>query len=199
MPSKVDIANGTLRLIGASSITSFTDGTKNANVINDMYDDRLEELLRIHDWNFATKRVKLAQDATAPAFGWDHAYSTPSDWLRTVSLHDNSAGLGTIVWSEEQNDSGNAILTDADDVYMAYIAKVTDPNLLPADFRLAFQYSLAAALAIPIASSNALEDTMERRALRQLMKAKSSDAIGSTPVSRPRGTWADSRSGWRRS
>jgi hypothetical protein len=52
-------------------------------------------------------------------------------------------------------------------------------------------------LAITIANSNVLEDQLSKRADRDLGRAKSIDAVGSFPEPRPRGSWADSRNGWR--
>jgi hypothetical protein len=95
MPSKVDIANRALRLIGGERITSFTQGTPNANKVTDLYDELVDDLLR-YPWNFATKRVKLAQSSTAPTFEFDHAYTLPSDWIYTVSVHGNDIGRATI-------------------------------------------------------------------------------------------------------
>lgn len=195
MASETGIANAALRLIGGERITSFTDGSKNANVIQDCYAEVRDDLLRSHDWNFATKRQKLARSSTAPAFGFDYAYTLPSDWLRTVSVHDNDAGTGTFVYKTEQVGDQRVIVCDAEDVYLRYVAQVTDPNMMPADFRRALEFALARDIAVPIASSNTLEDQLAKRTKSMRAKAMSTDAMGSFPDPRPRGSWADSRGG----
>lgn len=197
MPGDTDVVNVALRRIGASRITSLTDGSTNANVANDIYTEVRDELLRSHPWNFATKRVKLAQSATDPAFEFDHAYPLPSDWLRTVSVHDNDAGHGTILFRMELIGSQRAIVASADDVYLRYVSRVTDPNLMTPDFRKAFEFALSRDMSIPLASSNSLHDRMALLADRALNKARSNDALGASPELRPRGSWASSRGGWR--
>ena len=98
MPAVTDIVNKSLRMIGATRITSLTDGSTNANAANDIYTEVRDELLRSHPWNFATKRAKLAQSATTPTFEFDYAYPLPSDWIRTVSVHDNDPRYGTLFY-----------------------------------------------------------------------------------------------------
>ena len=198
MASDTDIINFALRRVGAERITSRTDGTKGANVANDIYDELLDDMLRSHPWNFATKRKKLAQSSTDPVYEFDHAYPLPSDWLRTISVSDNDAGYGTILYRMELVADVRAIVTSADDVWLRYVSRVTDPNIMTADFRKAFASALARDLSIPIASSNALHDRMSLLANSALLKARSSDALGASPELRPRGSWAASRGGWRR-
>ena len=197
MPGETNIINAALRRIGGERITSRTDGSKNANVANDLYDEIRDDLLRSHPWNFATKRVKLAQSATDPVFEFDHAYPLPFDWMRTVSVHDNDAGHGTILFRMELNGTQRAIIASSDDVYLRYISKVTDANLMTPDFRKAFEFALSRDMSIPVASSNSLHDRMALLAQSSLNKARSNDALGASPELRPRGSWASSRGGWR--
>lgn len=198
MPSDTDIANVALRLVGQTTITSLTDGSTTANVLDDLYTEVLDDLLRSHPWNFATKRVQLAQSSTAPTFEFDHAYALPADWLRTVSVHDNDAGHGTVLYRMEQVGGQNAIVASSDAIYLRYIHRVTNPNLMSADFRRAFQLALARDLAIPLASSNTMQEQFSREATRVLARARSADAMGGFPELRPRGSWATSRGGFRR-
>ena len=196
MASETDIANRALRLLKAERITSLTDQSKNANVANDVFTEVRDELLRSHNWNFATKRAKLAQSSTAPTFEFDNAYPLPGDWLRTVSIYDNDAGAGTLLWREEEVNAQGVIVTSADEIWIRYIYRVTDPNRMSADFRAALSYALA--LAMPGISnlSASREDALDRRAMRVIRKAKHSDAVGSVPESRPAGSWITVRGGY---
>jgi len=198
VPGETDVVNKALRLIGASPITSLTDGSTSANAADDIYTELRDELLRSHPWNFATKRQKLAQSSTDPTFEFDHAYPLPSDWLRTISVHDNDAGHGTILFRMEIIGTQRAIITSSDEVYLRYVYGVTDPNIMTSDFRAAFESALARDLAIPLASSRTLRDDMGRQHARDMAKARSNDAMGAHPELRPRGSWAASRGGRRR-
>ena len=198
MASDTDSANVALRLVGQTPITSITDGSDTANVVDDIFNEIMDDMLRMHPWNFATKRVKLARITTAPAFEFDYAYAHPADWLRTISVHSNDAGHGTVLYRTEQVAGQNAIVSSSDAIYIRYVHRVTDQNLMSADFRRAFQFSLARDLAIPLASSNTMQEVYSREASRALARARSTDALGSFPELRPRGSWASSRGGFRR-
>jgi len=67
--SSVGISNIALSKIGAQRITSFSENTENARLLNAIYGTIRDEVLRAHPWNFAIKR-------TAPAL----AYTLPSAW-----------------------------------------------------------------------------------------------------------------------
>ena len=46
MVAETDIVNGAIRLVGGNTVTSLTDGSKNANIANDIYDELRDDLLR---------------------------------------------------------------------------------------------------------------------------------------------------------
>ena len=84
MASAVDIANSALNLLGASTISAFTDDSKNARLINQRYEPVRNRVFRSHAWNCLHKRVQLAQNSTSPVVEYDHAYALPSDCLRVL-------------------------------------------------------------------------------------------------------------------
>ena len=45
----------------------------------------------MHIWNFAIKRVILAEMATSPAWGYSNQYQLPSDYIRIASIGENNA------------------------------------------------------------------------------------------------------------
>lgn len=193
--SDTDIANRALRLLKAGNITSLTDGSSNANKLNDIFEEVRDDLLREHPWNFGTRMVKLAKGSTAPAFEFDFHYPFPDLWMRTISVHGNDAGASTILYREAEVGGKGGIMTSADEVWMRYVYRVTDPNRMPADFRAAFAYELALAVpGIPNLSAAARE-ALAREARRKLNRAKHNDAMGSTPERRPLGSWLNSRGG----
>ena len=197
MPGETDLANISLRHVGQTPITSRTDGSVTANIVDDLFDEVRDDLLRSHPWNFATKRVKSAKSSTAPTFEFDNAFPLPADWLRTISVHSNDAGHGTILYRIEEVNGQTSIVTSSDDVYLRYVYQVTDPNLMSADFRRAFTLALGRDLAIPITSSNTLQDQLNKQFTKSMARARSADAIGASPELRPRGSWASARGGFR--
>ena len=197
MAGETDVINVALRLIGATPITSLTDGSPSANAADDIYVDLRDDLTRSHNWNFATKRVKLAKSATTPIFEFDNAYPLPADWIKTVSVHDNDGGYGTVFYRMEIVNNQRSILASREEIWLRYVFRLTDPNVMSSDFRRAFELALARDLAIPLAASNTLQETYSRQANRKLAQARSTDAMGAFPELRPRGSWATRRGGGR--
>lgn len=197
MNSVTALVNGALERIGADLITSLDDGSVNANKVLQLYTDLRDDLLASNDWSFAAKRVQLAQLGTVPAFEFDHAYALPSDWLRTIAVHDNDAGVGTFPYRQENQDGIKVLLASREQVYLRYVYRLEDPAYWSASFKVAMIYALAQDLAIPVASSNAMEQRYARKAGAKLAQARSIDSMGSFPIQRPLGSWALSRGGRR--
>lgn len=191
MADETGICNSALSKVGATRIVSLIDGTKNANFCAEQYEKLRDQLLRRHIWNFAKARAKLAKLTPAPAFGFDNAFQLPSDWLRTVSVHDNDQGLGVIPYAIE----GRSILADSEDVYLIYVKIVTDPNQMTADFRETLAVLLAREAAIPIAHSNSLKQDMKDDLRKALREARGTDAIEDYPEEFPVGSWDEARHG----
>ena len=194
--SETQIINFALRALGGRRITSLSDGSNNANAASDLYEMVRDQVLRSHNWNFAISRVELAELAAVPDFGFDHQHALPSDWIRTVSVHDNDAGLGGLEYKEETTGTQRVILTNSATVYLRYVSKITDTTLYPADFVVALAIELAKRLAIAIPGSNTIKADLDEDVRRLVLGAKSTDAMGSTPERRPPGSWVSARFGW---
>lgn len=194
MVSTNDVINVALRRVGATRIVA-GDDSASANISNDLFSEALDDLLRQHAWNFATKRAKLAQLSETPTFEFDHAYTMPANWIRTVSIHPNSVGAGTMLYREEHLDNKRVIVTSADEVYLRYIARIVDPNLWPPDFRNALSMTLARDFAISLGNSNTMHVNFDKLSRSAIARARSSDAMGSSPERQPRGSWVNRRGG----
>ena len=193
MSSETDVANVALRLVGQTPITNRTDGSVNGNIIDDIFDDIRDDCLRYNPWNFATHRVELAQSTTTPAFEFDFAYPLPADWIRNISVHNNDAGHGSLLHRMESAGNQKIILASSDQLFLRYVYREKDPNLWTSDFRRTVSLAIGRDLAIPIASSNTLQDRLEKQFEKAMNRARSSDAQGASPESRPRGSWVNSR------
>lgn len=196
MADEVGICNSALVKIGASTIVSLTEiNNKNARLCNEQYEKKRDELLRLHPWNFAIKRQKLAQVATDPNFGFQNAYQLPSDWIRTVEVFDTETGRGVSEYSLE----GQKILSDWPDLWLLYVSRITDVNEMTPDFREALAWFIGRDLAIPIAQSNSIFQLAGVEFRRALARAKSTDGIEDFPERFPETSWTVIRRGglWR--
>ncbi len=196
MVADTDIANEALYLLKAGRITSLTQDHPNAIKINDIFESVRDKLLRSHNWNFASKQVKLAKGSTAPVFEFDNAYPLPDDWIRTISVHNNDAGTGMVHHQVGEIAGQGVILTSADELWLRYVYRVTDPNRMTADFHTAFAYRLAIAVPGIPNQSVAARAELRKEGREELREAKFSDASGATPERRPAGSWVTSRGGW---
>ena len=189
--SEVAIANSCFRKVGVKQkIGSFDEGTAAANFASDRYFELRDDLLRIHPWNFAMKRAKLAKLSTGPTTPADWNYfQLPSDWLRTSEIHDNDAGIGTLEYYEEEGK----ISAGREELWIKYIFGVEDPNTMSPDFRESLALAMAVEAAIDLVGSRTLSEMMEGRFHNKLMQAKSVDSMSDGPRALPRGSWVTNR------
>lgn len=196
--SKLIIYNAALRLISARPVGSVGDGSKNDDVLGDLYDTVLRDLLAAGNWKFAKKTAALVINGTAPAAGYDYAWDLPSDWVRTIGAWDNDAKTGHLDYDEEIVDSTQTLVCDIDStgsVYIEYVYLITDTTQHSAKFDKALIFALAQAAAVPIANSNTIEDQMAKKARQALLSALSVDSLNVTPDRRPKGSWVTRRPG----
>lgn len=200
MPSIIQIVNLALADVGSKQIGSLTEDSAAAATANLVQDEALEYVLEAHDWDFATKRKKLAALSSAPTFGYDHQYQLESDFIRLIGAWDNDDEEGTLDFRIVNGPSGGkAIETDADDCYVKYVAKVTDPNVMTPSFRKAWRFQMATLFAIKVHQSGELHDRMEKKYEKALRDARGIDGIQAPMDQIPDGTWITDREqggGW---
>ena len=88
MAGKVEIANRALTKLGAERILLLTDPSKEARVMNAMFDTVMDAELRRHRWKFALKRATLPALVATPEWGYAYAYQLPSDFLALVQVNE---------------------------------------------------------------------------------------------------------------
>ena len=174
MASVLNMCNSALNLLGASTISSLTDDTKNARLCNQRYEPVRNRVFRSHAWNCLHKRVQLAQNSTAPVIEYDHAYALPSDCLRVLKIHNGTTD--SIADALDYKLEGRNIITDEDTVYAIYIALDTDPNNYDTYLRESISHQLAADLCYAITNNATLANQYMTRADERLREARFIDA-----------------------
>lgn len=190
MTSEVAICNAALAKVSNNRIVSLTEGSTAGNLCNEMYERIRDRLLRRHIWNFNKKRLKLAQLATAPVFGWTYAYQLPSDWVRNIGVYPDSAGINQ---THDYQTEGRMILADHESIYLVYGARITDPNEFDDMFREALAYAIAVELAVPLAKSATLRDRMDEAFNAYVMETQTIDGQDDPPDYPSEPGWADVR------
>ena len=174
MASVVDICNSALNLLGASTISSITEDTKNARLCNQRYEPIRNRVMRSHNWNCLIKRVQLARNSTAQLIEYTYAYALPSDNLRVLKVHNGTTD--SVASDLDYKIEGNNIVTDEGTVYVVYVAVDTDPTNYDAYLYEAISHQLAADLCYAITNNSTLANNYMARADERLREARFIDA-----------------------
>ena len=174
MASIVDIANNALNILGASTISSLTEDTKNARICNQRFENVRNRVFRGHPWNCLIKRVQLAQNSTAPVIEYTYAYALPSDFLRCLKIHNGTTD--SVASNLDFKVEGKNIVTDEATVYLVYIAKDTDPNNYDSYLYEVLGYQLAADIAYGITNNATLAKNLLVDADEKLRESRFVDA-----------------------
>lgn len=186
MASETSIANAALSLLGERRIDSLDDGTPTANVLKERYPEIRDATLRAHPWNFATKRISLAADATTPDWKYDRQFTLPTDLLRLLLVNNPEK----IPYEVE----GRTIVTDLGaPLEIQYTAQITDANQMDVLFREALSAALAADVAEAITGSTSKVEAMLAIRDQKIRAARTPDAQEPTPPMFDDGDWLDAR------
>lgn len=169
--SPVDICSRALILIGADPITSFDDGTTEALVSVNMYEDIARASLVNTRWRFATNQSVLNLLTDAPTGRYDRAYQLPNDYLMVHAVTVEELPI-------EYNIYGNKVYADTSpsDVVIADYTYRAEEQDWPSYFSVAVEYSLAVVFATSIARDSQLAALMQNAATQAMAKARSLDS-----------------------
>ena len=167
MGSVVDICNGALNQLGASTILTLTEDSKNARLCNARYTQVRDSLFRSHPWNCLIKRVELARDTEVPSWGFSYQFTLPADCLRVLTI---------LNYDYDYKVEGRKILANHGTVKIQYVARIEDPNQYDELLRETISSSLAADIAYAVTSSNPTAANMYELFQSKLKEARFVDA-----------------------
>lgn len=169
--SAIDICSRALILIGADPITSFDEGTTEALVSVNMYEDIARTALVNTRWRFSTNQAVLNRLSDDPTGRYSSAYQLPSGTLMLHAVTVNDA----LVEYQVYGDKIYADTSEADSLVLDYTYRVDEVDW-PSYFTLAVEYSLAMVFASSIARDSGLANIMQEQARVAMAKARSLDA-----------------------
>jgi hypothetical protein len=188
MSSFVEITSNALRLLGDDPITSLSDDSERARLVNAIYEEVRDEVTRAAKWNCARARQVLASLAETPAFGWAYYHQLPSDCLRVMDALTGEIRV-------EHEVEGRKLMTDVSSVNLIYLKKLTDPNDMDSLFIGAYTAKLAAELALPVTGSRSVAEQMWQLYERKIREARTIDSQEGTPVTLDAQSIVDARIG----
>jgi len=173
--TSIDICARALVLIGASPLTSFADGTTEAIVASNIYDDTVRDLLSRHRWRFASGQSQLSRLVDVPDARWSAAYQIPADTILVHGVYSTD----TPIEYDRYQDKVYCDAVAEEEIYMDYTFQAEE-DLWPPYFVTAVTLQLAAIFAYSVAQQEALADLMGKKADRQFAIARGLDSQSQT-------------------
>tara|TARA_R110002167_G_scaffold43800_2_gene132163 strand:+ start:2794 stop:3378 length:585 start_codon:yes stop_codon:yes gene_type:complete len=173
----VTIASRALNLIGANQISSFTEGSTEANVANNLYDAIVEGSLTLTRWRFASGQQQLSRLDAVPTSRWDAAYQMPTS-PPILLLHGVTVLSKPITYDRYEDKIYTN--TSVDDLVIADYSYRPDSQYWPAYFSKALMYELASVFASSITRKGDLAAHWATEAQREYTRAKWADSSSQT-------------------
>lgn len=185
MPSVVDICNEAMDLLGAATIASLTENSKEARLCNRRFNTVRDAVLRSHPWNVAVTRATLAKDSAAPAFGFASQFTLPTSpyCLRVISFWNTSVNNDVAAYDSNvmYKIEGRKVLSNEGSCSITYIARITDTEEYDSLLSSAIAHRLASETAYAITGSNSVAQAMQAMYDARLREAKGVDAMEGYP------------------
>jgi hypothetical protein len=173
--SKFDICNKALVLVGANTISSFTQNTTESKVANQLYESTLENLLTRCRWRFASKQAQLSKNTTNPDARFESSYALPNDAfiIHTVTVGDD------VIKYDRYGQNLFTDTTSSDTVIADYTFQPSE-SIFPPYFKQTLVFELASLFAGAIARNDQLSELYHKRSIAQLAIAKATDGQAQT-------------------
>lgn len=171
----ISICSNALLKIGAESITSYQDGTAEAEVAANLYPMIRDGLLSSYPWSFAVGQKKLPRLAEPPLADFTYAYLLPNDFLRAISAGGGRFGRGV-----EYRLFENRLHTNASEINLTYIFRPHE-SMFPAFFCETLIAKLASEFCLPLTESTSRAELLRKVATDLESKAHLIDSQQATP------------------
>jgi len=146
--TKLSICSDALIMLGAAPLSSFSDGTDEAQVADRLYDDLRDTLLMQYPYSWTVRKVQLARLADTPINEWKYKYSLPGDILGNPRAVFPSNAVAERPVRDFEIYAGG-LYTSLETVYIDYQYR-PDPAQFPPYFVRLLRTALAAEFAEPI-------------------------------------------------
>lgn len=160
--TKLSICSDALIMLGASPLSSFADGTDEAQVADRLYDDVRDTLLMQYPYSWSVQKVQLARLTDAPINEWKYKYALPGDILGNPKAVFPSSAIAERPVRDFEIYAGG-LFTNLETVYIDY-QYTPEPAEFPPYFVRLLRTALAAEFAEPITDQITKADYFHRQA-----------------------------------
>nr|DAH92089.1 MAG TPA: tail tubular protein [Bacteriophage sp.] len=177
MVSKIDICNLALAHLGQEPISSLTQEDERARRLNLFYEPVKAEVLRTHNWAFATVQEPLIRLEDPSAAPYPYLYQYPVEALFVRQITDSAYPGKKYPFREvfRRRLNQRAVETPAPQAVAEYTRHVKDETQLDPAFVKAFALALASDLALALTGDNALAKLLFNRYAASLDEARRSN------------------------
>jgi len=161
--TKLSICSDALILLGASPLSSFSEGTDAAQICDRLYDDLKDSIIATYPWSFSIKKVQLARLSETPNSEWKYLYQLPGDTLAGVRAVFNTGQPGARPIPHGWEIIENKLQTSQEEIWVDY---QFSPNeaALPTYFVQLLKYVMAAEIAETVTDQLTKAEYFERKA-----------------------------------
>lgn len=168
--TQISICNSALAKVGQAPISSITQETRAAQIINSLWSLIQDEMLSCHEWNFAIKRVDLSPTSDEPAYEFTYEYDIPNDCLRVLETETDVTTINDR-WVVE----GRKILSNDSEISIRYIFRNEDYNSWSPQFAEVMAWKIAHSIAYALTQSTERERACADALKQALSYARSTD------------------------
>ncbi len=176
MYSQTSIANLALAYLGQPPIASLQQDNEAARWLSLFYEPVRDEVLRTHDWAFATVEKPLtALSGTLPGGQFSYAYPTDALFIRRVYTFQRPQ---TPIPFEERFDVGQharILITSAPQACVRYTRRMTDETQYDPAFVKCFALALACDAALALTGDVELSARLQQKYTLYLEEARRSN------------------------
>lgn len=171
MSTELSIANLALGRLGVERISSLSEDSHRAELLNDYLHQSRKDILEQYPWSFAIKRAELDNNGNTPAFEWGFEFEMPADLVRIVSEYNDEE------WLEE----GDKILANAETLQVRYISNDVSTDRYTPTFKKVWYITLAAELSYSLTQNESLREALLTEAEDVAMGSRSFNSMASSP------------------
>ncbi len=178
MVTKLNICNLALAQLGQSPLTALNEDTERARRLNLFYEPVRDELLRTHNWRFASAENALIRvDIPAPAPDFVYKYPAQALFVRRV-FHANAVQQ-SLPFSEffDESTQQRVLRVPAAAARAQYTRRITDESIFDPGFVKAFSLALACDLAVTLTADSQLAGQLWTKYQLALEEARRSNMM----------------------
>jgi len=161
--TKLSICSDALILLGASPLSSFSEGTDAAQICDRIYDDLKDSIIASYPWSWSFKKAQLARLTSTPVNEWKYQYALPGDRLAGVRAVYASTATGISPIQYGWEIIGDKLDTSEETIVVDY-QFAPNESAMPRYFVQLLKYAMAADIAEAVTDQITKADYFERKA-----------------------------------